>query len=483
MFGCAIAVVTLSWAVGHATLDTTPITDDEWAYLFHARAIALGGLTAPAHPASGYFDNTFLIHRDGHWYSQYPLGHPLALSLGVIGGDPWLVNPILAGLFVVGASLVARELAGRLAASAAAMACLSSPFLVAVSGTLLAHTPTATLLAGFLWTGLRASRTGTSIHWAWVSAAAFGAAVITRPSSAVFVGLPLLVMLGFRSGRLPDRIQRWTVFLATGCVMAGVLLTLNTVVNGHPLRSGYVVYWLPREGLRSPFGFGTYPWGIAHTPATAWGNTWHNAVRLNAWALGWPASLAVVLVAAWHTRQRQLRWLSAAGWFPFVPLAFFFWPGISDVGPVLFTETLVAWMPLAGVVAARRWPRLGATGVAVILAGLLVVPMTFHRLEAPRLSAVADHAREPQEVVTSALAPEERAVVFCDLVLRPGNQRSWVASRPNPWPDLRDRVVYVLTAHPIVDRAFWQQYFPDRTPYRLLYVPEHGFRLEQLGPH
>jgi hypothetical protein len=90
---CAVGVATLSVLVGHVVLDRTPITDDEQAYLFHARAIALGGLTATSHNGPGYFDNIFLVQHEGRWYSQYPLGHPLALSLGVVAGNPYLVNP------------------------------------------------------------------------------------------------------------------------------------------------------------------------------------------------------------------------------------------------------------------------------------------------------------------------------------------------------------------------------------------------------
>jgi hypothetical protein len=474
---CAIGVATLSVLVGHLVLDRTPITDDEQAYLFHARAIALGGLTATSHGAPGYFDNIFLIQHEGRWYSQYPLGHPLVLSLGVVAGNAHVVNPLLAALFTILASLIAREFAGKVAGSATALVSLGSPFLVAVSGTLLSHTTSLSMLTLFLWAGLRATRRHAHLGWAVLAAVAFGAAVIVRPSSAVIVGAPLYGLLAARSWSLADRWRRWIVFFGTGACMAGVQMALNLIVNGHPLLSGYMVYWLPREELRSPFGFGAFPWGIVHTPATAWGNTWHNGLRLAVWTFGWPLSLVVPLLASLGLRRRRTLWLAAAGWFPFLPMAFYFWPGLSDVGPVLFTETLVAWLPLTGIAVAAVGVRHRSTVLAFLFAGVVVVPWAFHRLEAPRLARVASSAAAPITAATAAIPADERALVFCDLFVQPKHQGSWAAGRPNPWPDLRDRVLFVLTASPLVDQAFAQQHFPDRTTYRLREDSELGLEV------
>ena len=78
--------------------------------------------------------------------------------------------------------------------------------------------------------------------------------------------------------------------------------------------------------------------------------------------------------------------------------------------------------------------------------------------------------------------PEGRVLVFCPFYLRPGHQRSWCAGRPNPWPDLRDRVLFVLDHGALTNRAFWRQLHPDRRPFKLRFEPASGLRLEALDP-
>ena len=65
---------------------------------------------------------------------------------------------------------------------------------------------------------------------------------------------------------------------------------------------------------------------------------------------------------------------------------------------------------------------------------------------------------------------------------RPGHQGSWMAGRPNPWPDLRDRVLFVLSRGREQDRHFWRRIHPERSAYSLLFEPAEGFRLVPLPP-
>lgn len=467
--------------VGHAILDRTPITDDEHAYLLHSRIVASGRLTAPSPPGEPFFNNVFVVNN-GRWYSQYSLGNPNVLAAGVLAGDPWLVHPLLAVGTVLALAGATRRLYGRRAAVAAAVLAAGSPFLAAVSGTLLAHTPTLFWLAVFLWAGLRAAETGAGRSWCVLAAVAFGAAVLTRPGSALSVGLPLFGLLWQRSRSLEDRWPRWLLFAAAGAAMAGVQAALNWQVNGHPLASGYHVYWLPLEGVRNPFGFGRFPWGIVHTPAIALQNVWHNLLRLDVWLLGWPVSFALPAVTLWLGRGAARWWLLGSLVATVAVNYFFFWPGIPDVGPVLYTETMVALLPLAGAavtVGGHRWRRAAS---AMVVAGLAVSVLAVHRVHAPVLARVAADARSAQEFVGERIPSDERALVFAPLHLRPGRQGSWVAGRPNPWPDLRDRVLYVQSILPPADVDFWRRFHPERTAYRLWFEPGAGYRLAPLPP-
>lgn len=428
-----------AFAGSHLVLERTPLTDDEHAYLFQARIFSLGRLTWESPPCRELFDNTFLVN-DGRWYSQYPAGHPLLLVPGVWLGDPWIVPAACAGFSVFFMAAAARRLHGRSAAAWTALLAAGSPFLLGISSTLLSHATCLALLAAFLWAGLLATRPGS--YWGWGLAAAllFGLAVLDRPFSAVAVGAPLTGLLLVRWWRSGRRRSLAAAYGAGGLAMLALQLWLDWRMNGHPLYTGYVAYWLPREGWRSPFGFGTFPWGIVHTPAIALGNLWHGLVRLNAWLLGWPVSLvAVAAGAAWLGRRRGTPWLLAAGLFSPAAYTFYFWPGIADVGPVLLGETMAALLPLAGagIGAAPRRIRPFAAGFAA--ASLLLAAAAFHRPQVVQLRATAANARAPFAEVVREIPG--RAVVL--VPPRAGVQRCWVAGRPNPWPDLRDRVIFL----------------------------------------
>ncbi len=476
----ALVAVTGSLAVSHLVIQRTPLTDDEHAYLFQARIFALGRLTWESPPEKALFENRFIIDTGGRWYAQYPPGHPALLALGVRLGDPWLVPALAAGLTVLLLAASTRRLFGRSAAAWAAVLAASSPFLLAVSGTLLSHATCLAVLAAFLWTALAAA--GRRAHWGWALAAAmlFGLAVLVRPFTALAVGLPLTglaVVRWWRSGRRRETV---VAYAAGGAVMLALQLWLNWRMNGNPFYSGYIVYWLPKEGWRSPFGFGTFPWGIVHTPETGIANLWHAVVRLDTWLLGWPLSLApVALGAVWLRRRLETPWLLATAMLSPLLYVFYFWPGIADVGPVLLTETMVGLVPLAGAGIGAAPRRLRTLLGAVALASILLAVPSFDRVQAGQLGVTAANARAP--FVAAVRAIRGRAVVLVPETLGPPRPRSWVSGRPNPWPDLRDRILFLRdTGDPdIVARV--GRCCPGRWILRLCWDPRSGFFVEPAG--
>lgn len=477
----AVAAVA-ALCVGHLVLGTTPLTDDEWAYLHHAQIIAGGHWTAasPHFNDRVFYDNLFVINN-GQWYSQYPVGNPLTLAPGVWLGDPWLVPALLCGGVVYLLGRASGELFGPGAGSAAAVLAATSPFLVASSGTLLAHVPCLFWLSLFLFSGLRATRPQGRSGWALLAAAAFGLGVLTRPVSTMLLGLPLLIVLGRRWWRAERPWRSIALFAAGGLVMVGVQLWINETCNGHPLRSAYFVYWLEPGQWRNPFGFGEFLWGIEHTPASAWGNLWHNAVRLDAWLLGWPVSLALPLAAVVVARQRRLEVvvLTVAALAPFALYFFFFWPGVADVGPVLYTESLIAWLPLTAAALTHgpeSWRRF-ALGFA--LTGVVVASVTFHRVQLFELARTAEQAGAVVELAEGA-AEGRRLLVFCEFAELSEEQRSWVVSRPNPRPGLDDDILYVKSVGPQRNYFFARNRHPDRIPYKIVRDPSCDMSIRTL---
>ncbi len=478
----AVLTAVTAWCVGHLVLGTTPISDDEWAYLHHARVVAGGAWTA-ASPHFGdrvFYDNIFVINN-GQWYSQYPVGNPLTLAPGLWLGDPWTVPALLCGGVVLLLGRSARELFGPGAGATTAALAASSPFLLASAGTLLAHVPCLFWLSLYLYAGLRATRPSASPLWAVVAAVAFGLGVLTRPVSTVIVGLPLLVLLIHRWFSADRRWPAGLAFAVAGGAMVGLQLWINHTCNGDALRSAYFVYWLEPGEWRNPFGFGEFLWGIEHTAAAAWGNLWHNAVRLDTWLFGWPVSLALPGAGLFVVRGRRLTTgvLLAAALAPFVLYFFFFWPGIADVGPVLYTESTLAWFLLAGAALTHGplpWRRF-ALGFAA--ASMVVGVLTFHVVQAHQL---ADTAREAGALVAEVegAVGDRRALVFCDLRESSEDQRSWVVGRPNPSPDLDDDILYVQSVDPRRNYFFARNRHPDRVPYLVVRDASYDLSLRCL---
>ena len=120
------------------------------AYLCQAQTLARGRLWAPAPAEPTFFEQEFLLVRDGRWFGKYPPGYPLVLALGVLAGKPWLVNPILAALTVLLLYLLRQGLYGRATGQVAILLMLTSPLFLFMSSSMMAHT------AELFWTTLLA---------------------------------------------------------------------------------------------------------------------------------------------------------------------------------------------------------------------------------------------------------------------------------------------------------------------------------------
>jgi hypothetical protein len=163
----------------------------------------------------------------------YPPGYPLHLAAaGILGGwefAPHFVSPLAALLLVVATYFLARELSlSRLLAlvSAAIFAgCAVLLFLAvqAMSDVVSALWATAAVLF--------ALRSRKRDAWAAAAGAAFGMAVLVRPTNAL-LALPLALALAWRPKTL-------VFFAAGGLPFAAIQLRWNAVIYGGPLRTGY----------------------------------------------------------------------------------------------------------------------------------------------------------------------------------------------------------------------------------------------------
>jgi hypothetical protein len=91
------------------TLTIIPNTGDENSVLFQARIFKSLRLAAPAPPHAEIMVSDYITVKDGRWFSIYPPGYPLLLSLGVwLGGAHLAVALMSCGILFLVFRLVLR---------------------------------------------------------------------------------------------------------------------------------------------------------------------------------------------------------------------------------------------------------------------------------------------------------------------------------------------------------------------------------------
>jgi 4-amino-4-deoxy-L-arabinose transferase-like glycosyltransferase len=297
--GLCLLSVCLGILVAWGIFDAMPHLEDEGAQYYQAKVFAAGQVVGRASPVQGSFDFPFILHRDGRLFSKYPPGFALLLAPGMLAGLPWLVNPLLAGLGILGVYLLGRDLFDASTGILAAALGVISPLLLILSGTFLAHTASLAVLTLAAWSFWRARRTDEPRprRFALASGALFGLALITRPYTAAAIGAPfaLLALLDMlRSLRRRSLRQRLPVYLwmAAACALVGALLPLyNWVAAGSPLTNTYTLWW-PYDSV----GFGPAHGPHGHSWSQAVGNFNHDFPIFGETLVGWPIWQGVPVV-------------------------------------------------------------------------------------------------------------------------------------------------------------------------------------------
>ena len=348
-----LAGLLLSAAV-MALLGGRGLHDDELTYRMQAELLAQGRLAEDRYPRWGHEPFTIWTGRGAT--GKYQPGEPLGQVPGILLGVPALLHLPLAALTLAAWAAAVRRRAGPETAGWATVLVALSPMFVLTTPTGLSH---ATALAcaalaalGYEWLRAERPRAG---------AAALGGALAyllaVRPQSAVALGLvlgPLALARLLRARRLA------AAALLVACCALGVaaIALYDRAITGSPWTLPWALYQ-PVER----YGFGHVLEGSAyvHGPRQAVENLLVSAVRFNGWWLGWPASLALLLVPGAvrgaAARRALGAWGAVALSIVLVHL-FYYSPGVSDTGPVYYYELLLP-ASLAGAAGIRhavaRW--------------------------------------------------------------------------------------------------------------------------------
>jgi hypothetical protein len=342
----------LTLAFSHLVLSGKPNQIDAFAQALHARYWAEGRLAGPTDDLGGFWAIQNSLFTERGWVSQYPPGHVALLALGFALGVPSVAGPLLAGVTVVFATLLARRLFPDDAwiARLGPLLLAVSPFFIALSGSFMNHVTAAAFTTIGAYALLRAWQDNPA--WAYAAGAAFAYAFATRPLTTLATGLALAATLPLLAAG-PVTVRRFLALHTRALVGAAPLITLLLTYNryffGSPLRMGYDLAMGPDMAL----GFGRDPWGNTYGFMEALGYTSGDLLALSINLLETPIPAVPVIALFLMLAPRiepAVRVLIAWALTPVLANALYWHHGLF-MGPRMLHEAAPAWALLLAAAA------------------------------------------------------------------------------------------------------------------------------------
>ncbi len=466
---CLVALLVTAAAAFFA-FERLPHLEDEVAYLFQARTLALGRLTVPSPAQPESFWTPFVLDHRGQRFGKYPPGWPAVLALGLLasgGSAPWLVNPILAALALYLVYRLGQTLYDGWTGLLAAALGLASPLFLVLSGSFLSHLASLVWLllftVWFIWT-----TQGRSRWFALGAGLALGMAFLTRSLTAAAYAVPFFLYSLVQVIR--RRQPHWPHYLLValgGGVLAALLPVYQWAVTGDPWLNPYTLWW-PYDRLGFGPGIGAMPGG--HSPYYAWINLKQDLPRAATDILGWPALSWLPLLPGLFLRPRRLRdWVLLAPFTCLVIAYLFYWIGSPARlwGPRYYFEGFAGLWLLAAVGLRKvwDWARTRPHWLRPVLAGVLVLMVALNL--AFNLPSRMGEAHGFYGITRTQFQPIKEADLHHALVIVYAER--WLeygAMLAEMSPTLDDDVVYARGNGPETDAAVIAE-FPGRTVYYL----------------
>ncbi len=379
----SLVAIAAAYLVSVRVYGQMPHIEDEMAYVWQAQVLAQGKVMLPSPVDAKSFLVPFVVDYQGQRFGKYPLGWPLMLALGVLLHARAWVNPILSGLGVWLTYLLGKKVFDERIALLSAALMVTSPFFLMNSGSLLSHPWSLFLTLGFALAWLDTFGAERKLP-AWltvcVAGLSLGILAMTRPLTAVGVGLPFFVhgIILLIRGDKSIRFKVLTIGLLAAFVAVLVALW-QFAVTGDLMLNPYTLWW-KYDKIGFGEGFGRQAGG--HSLYWAWINL---KVSFDAgWGdfFGWgSASWLFLPFGLWALGRNARAWLVASV-FPLIVLLYMaYWIGSNLYGPRYYYEgffslTLVSaagmfWLAerVAKEGRLRKWMRIATLLLGVFLIG------------------------------------------------------------------------------------------------------------------
>ena len=428
----SLAGVAAAFLVAVKVFEAVPHVEDEMAYVWQAKVIAHGQMTAPTPPEPKSMYIPFVVDANGHRSAKYPPGWPVVLALGMLLGIRTWVNPLLGGLAVWLTFRLGQKICNSPTGLLAALLMVSSPFFLIITGSLDSNAWSLVLSIVFVLAWLDTFPLGarkkqvSKPHiplWLTISVAglSLGVLVMTRPLTALGVALPFFVhgLLLLMHGDGATRRHVLGIGVIT-LLVGSLFLAWQYTVTGNPFTDPYTLWW---SFDRIGFGPGIGVASGGHTLQLGIQNALIMLTDLKKDLFGWAGySWLFLPLGIWALRKNRAAWPTMAVFVCLVICYICYWASVVRYGPRYYYEGIygltvasaagIVW--LAGSLKARSWQWLRVALVGVVLTGLvgynLVVflPVRLHQIYglydvhraqlSPFLTAPA-HAQTPALVI------------------------------------------------------------------------------------
>ena len=346
------STILLTSCISLFVLDGIPHIQDEIVYLFQAKIFAIGKLYAVPPKLKEFFDYEFVLNDDGKWYGKYFFGFPLLLSLGVIIGYPWIINPILGAISILVISLIGRELFGKETERFAPLLCLVSPFYLFMSSTYLSHTSTLLFSSIFILYFIKSLKAN-SWKYPLLSGAALGYCFNIRPYDSILIATPFLFYGIVSLVKKEIRMKHFFFFCLPILFFITISLFYNFILTGNVFQTPFNKY-CPDDHL----GFGRNV-GLPYLKEYGQGffarmvNTKNNLQHTSQGLLGWPIiTFSLIFIPFFSKTRNKWDWIFLASFFlVVVGYIFYYIDGIAFGARYYFqTFTMLLILMVRGII-------------------------------------------------------------------------------------------------------------------------------------